>query len=98
MEESGAQDYQKQLAEAQRQKQIELQKKAFMKQLLESAAYERLMNIRIGNNELYEQIVSVLLYLKQQGQLEGRLSEEKLKELASRMLSHKKRSFTIRRK
>ncbi len=86
---------QAQLQEAYRRKLEEMQKeaqlKAFLRQATEPAAYERLQNIRLSNSELYQQLVQLILYLRQQGQAK-KVTEDLLKQLISRILSQRKES------
>lgn len=78
-----------QLEEARRRKLMELKTKQLLLQVLDSTAYERLMNVKIANEDLYTQIVNLLLYLYQNGQLKKRIGESELKNLLSRVLSKK---------
>lgn len=78
-----------QLEEARKRKLIELKTKQLLLQVLDSTAYERLMNVKIANEDLYTQIVNLLLYLYQNGQLKKRIGENELKNLLSRVLSKK---------
>ena len=75
------------LEEARKRKLLELKIKQILTQLLDGPAYERLMNVRIANEELYEQIVNLLIYLYQNGQIKGKIGENELKNLISRILS-----------
>lgn len=58
-----------------KRQQIEQQKKELVRTLVEPAAYERLMNVRVSNPELYAQIVDLIISLAQQGRLQGKLTE-----------------------
>lgn len=78
-----------QLEEARKRKLIELKIKQNLLQVLDGVAYERLMNVKIANEDLYAQIVNLLLYLYQNGQIKGRIGEPELKNLLSRVLSKK---------
>lgn len=84
-----------QMQEAYRRKLEEMQKeaqlKAFLRQAMEPTAYERLQNIRLSNPELYQQLVQLILYLRQQGQTK-KVSEDLLKQLLNRILSQRKES------
>lgn len=92
-------EYKKKVAELQAKREAEMQLRQALQQLLETAAFERLANIRMSNPSLYEQIASVILYLQRQGQLKGKLSDEQLKQLVARMLSQKKEAkITFARK
>lgn len=100
MEESGSdarEAYNKRLLEAQQARQAELQRRSLLQKLLEPAAFDRLANIRLSNNELYEQLVSTLAYLSQKGALRSRVSEDQLKQLAAKIIGQR-REPTIQRK
>ncbi len=102
MEEENEEDdvqtaFRKQLAELQQQRILELQRRQLLKQLLEPDAYERLANIRSANPELYTQLTQLLLYLYQNGQIQGRLTEQQLTQLISKILSKQRRETTITR-
>jgi DNA-binding TFAR19-related protein (PDSD5 family) len=58
--------------------QIEQQKKDVLKKIMEQAAYDRLMNIRLSNYELYSQIVDLIISLAQNGRINGMLTEQQL--------------------
>ncbi|MFA6048502.1 MAG: DNA-binding protein [Candidatus Micrarchaeia archaeon] len=88
--------YRKKIADAQARQQADAQVRSAMRAVLDAAAYERLSNIKISNAELYAQLVQVIAYLYQNGQLKGKVGEEQLKELVSRIIS-KRRETTIRR-
>jgi programmed cell death protein 5 len=82
-DEDGEQRYQKDIrkrvAEAMRNAQIEQQKKDLMRQLLDPKAYERLLNIKLSNQELYEQLVGLIISLVQNNRIQGKMTEEQLK-------------------
>ncbi len=96
-EDNGQTALRKQLAELQQQRILELQRRQLLKQLLEPEAYERLANIRSANLELYAQLTQLLLYLYQNGQITGRLTEQQLTQLISKILSKQRRETTITR-
>ncbi len=83
------------LEEAQKRAEQEAAVKGMLRQVMETPAYERLQNIRLSNPELYGQLVKLLAYLVQQGQLKGKVSEEQLKALVAKILSQRKET-TIR--
>lgn len=78
-----------QLEEAKKRRQLELQIKQALLQILDGSAYERLMNIKISNEEIYEKIVNLLVYLYQNGQLKNKISETELKKLTAKILEKK---------
>lgn len=87
-------------AEAERQKalqqrmralQAEQQKRMAIKKYLTVGAYERLMNVRVANFELYSQLVNLLLASVQNQGITGQITEEQLKQILGR-LTYKKES------
>ena len=68
----------KALMEQLKRQQIEQQKKEIIKRLMDQAAYDRLMNIRISNSDLYSQLVDLIISLAQQNRLQGKLTEQQL--------------------
>jgi len=75
----------KRLSDAIKAAQIEQQKKDIMRQFLDDKAYERLMNIRISNQDLYEQIVRMVVQLAQSNRISGKITEPQLKSILSKM-------------
>lgn len=69
---------QKALQERYRMLQMEQQKKEILRKLVEPAAYERLMNIRISSPELYQQLIDLIISLAQSQRLSGKLTEAQL--------------------
>jgi len=81
------------------QMQREAQLRDVLRKILDAKAFERLMNIRIANRELYLQLAQLLVYAYQQGQLPTRVSEAELLSLLNRIKSGEKQtSITIKRK
>ncbi len=75
---------QKALMERQKMILAERQRKDAMLRLLEPAAYERLMNVRISNTELYQQLVNLIISLAQQNRINGKLTEKQLLQILER--------------
>ncbi len=67
-----------------------------VRSLLTEEARTRLNNVRLVNKEQYLKVAQVILYLQKAGQLQGKISEDELKQLLDRMSS--KREIKIRRK
>ena len=85
-----------QLARAQ---EMEAQKRTLVRNLVDSAGYERLMNVRLANPELYDQLVGTIAYLYKNGQVKGKLSEAQVIQLLSRLRgSVREPTITVRRK
>lgn len=78
--------------------QMEQQKREAMKQLLESPAYERLMNIRVSNHDLYDQVVNVIIQLAQTGRLQGKMSETMLMSILSKITTKKETTINFKHK
>lgn len=81
---------QQDLEEARKKKEAELKLRLALQQLLSPEALARLNNIRLSNEELYQQIVQLVVMLYQQGRLPGKVSEEQLKSLAAKFLEQRK--------
>ncbi len=88
----------KRVSSAIRNMQIEQQKKELMKQLLDNAAYERLMNIRVANPELYSQILNVIVSLAQTNRLQGKMTEPQLLALLNRITFRKETNIHFEHK
>ena len=65
--------------------QIEEQRKELMKQVLDTNAFQRLMNVKISNYNLYIQVVNVLISFMQSGRISGKLSEDQLISIITKM-------------
>ncbi|MEM4633618.1 MAG: DNA-binding protein [Candidatus Anstonellaceae archaeon] len=91
-------DYQKIYKQKIKQLQIEQQKKEILKKLLSAEAYERMMNVRLSNPELYEKVVASLAYLSQSGNPMGKISDEQLYQLLSKMSQRRETSIEFRKK
>lgn len=88
----------KRVASAIRNMQMEQQKKEAMRQLLEAKAYERLMNIRASNPELYSQIVSVIISLAQTNRLQGKMTEAQLLSILEKITVRKEPTIDFKHK
>ncbi|MGI0100207.1 MAG: DNA-binding protein [Candidatus Micrarchaeaceae archaeon] len=89
MEDNEEEQYQKKLrrrvSEALKAAQIEEQKKEMIKQFLDDKAYERLMNIRLSNRELYNQLINLVVSLAQSNRVTGRITDTQLKSILEKM-------------
>jgi len=88
----------KSLEKAYRQLQQEQQIKELMHQLLDSNAYERLMNIRISNKQLYMQLANIILSLAQSQQIEGKVTDKQLVALLNKLTAKKESRIEFKRK
>jgi programmed cell death protein 5 len=101
-EEEEDQRYQKDLrrkvAEAMRRAQAEQQKKELMRQFLDAGAYERLMNIKVSNPELYEQLVGLIISLAQSNRLSGKMTEDQLRSILGKITYRKEPTIEFKHK
>jgi len=67
-----------------RKMQEDMQKREFARKMLDDRAYERLMNIKLSNGELYDQVIGLLISLVQSQRLSGKVSEKELVALLAR--------------
>jgi programmed cell death protein 5 len=82
--------------EAQRQ-QAEAQKKAILRQNLTDGARKRLNTVKMSKPERGEKIEQQVVALAQSGRIQGKIDEEKMKELLKELTPDSK-SFDIRRR
>ncbi|MCX8197288.1 MAG: hypothetical protein N3G80_03170 [Candidatus Micrarchaeota archaeon] len=78
--------------------QADLQKKEFLRRMLSDKAYERMMNVRLSNPELYEKVVASLAYVAQAGGSMGKISEEQILALLSRMAQRRETKIEFKHK
>ncbi len=65
--------------------QLEQQKREIARRLMTTEAYERLMNVRIANPEVYHQLIGVIVQMAQQNRIAGKLTEEQLKSILAKL-------------
>lgn len=97
-EENDQRKMNKRLTAAIKNMQVEQQKKEMMKQLLDVGAYERLMNIRIANPELYNQIINVVVSLAQTNRLHGKMTEAQLLSILEKVTVRKEPTINFKHK
>ncbi|VVB73601.1 Double-stranded DNA-binding domain protein [uncultured archaeon] len=86
----------KRLEEAQKAQQADAQIKIVLARILEQPAYDRLMNVRISNQEVYAKAVNGLVYMyKKTGR---KITERELLTLLSASVERKTGTIEIRRK
>jgi programmed cell death protein 5 len=92
---------QKQMAEEQRnvqmEQQLEQQKQAVLRSILTPEARQRLTNLKMVKPEFTDQLELQLIQLAQQGKIPIPLSDEQLKKILVQLQS-RKRETTIRRR
>ena len=87
----------KKYEEDEKRRNAEMQLDILLAKLMDSRAKERLSNVKLVNRELYISAASYFVRLANSGQLKGRVSEEQVIEVLTK-LKKPERSFTIRRK
>ncbi len=93
-DQAGGQD--EEAMEQQRQ-QAEAQKKAILRQSLTDGARKRLNTVKMSKPEHGERVEQQIVALAQSGRIQGKIDEEKMKELLSE-LSPDSKSFDIKRR
>jgi programmed cell death protein 5 len=97
-EQARRRELQKRVGDALKRAQLEERKKEIVKRLLEPAAFERLMNIRASNREMYSQLVDMMISLAQQNRLGGKVTEAQLKSILGRLTERKEPTIEFRHK
>lgn len=88
----------KAVAKRLRELQIEQQKREIVRKYLEPAAYERLMNVRVSNYELYAQLLDLIISMAQSNRLPGRISEKQLIDLLTKLTARPEPKIEFRHK
>ena len=68
-----------------KRQQIEQQKREIVRKLMDQAAYDRLMNIKISNQDLYSQLVDLVISLAQSNRIQGKLTEAQLLQILEKV-------------
>lgn len=92
----GGGEAQQEAAEAQRQ-QAEAQKKAMLRKSLTDGARQRLNSVKMSKPQFGEKVEQQIVALAQSGRLQGKIDEEKMRELLQEMKPESK-SFDIKRR
>jgi len=88
----------KRMADLQRAQQAEAQLRGLLREVLEPSAYERFMNVRLSNPELYMKVSQMLVQLHMQKQLSGQVGEKELRALLAKLTERREPEFKISRK
>lgn len=90
---------QKQQEETQQQaqQQADAQKQALLRQYLTDGARKRLNSVRMSKPQFAEQVEQQILAIAQSGRINGKIDDQKMKELL-RELKPDKKSFNIKRR
>lgn len=77
-------------------RQVELQRRSLLMEVLTPEARSRLANIKLARPEYALQIENLLIQLAQTGQVKQKITDAQLKQILGK-LSQKKKEFKIRR-
>ena len=95
------QQRQREIEEFQRQqeiqRQIEMQKKAILRAILEPEAKERLSRLKLAHPELAEAVENQLVALAQSGRIQSKISDAMLVEILKRVQPKKRETRIIRK-
>jgi programmed cell death protein 5 len=80
-----------------RQEQAEAQKKAILRQHLTDDARKRLNTVKMSKPEFAEQVEQQVIAIAQSGRLQGKIDDEKMRQLLDE-LKPDKQSFDIQRR
>lgn len=80
-----------------RKKQQEAQKKKILRQTLTSSARQRLSNLRMAKPDFVESIEQQLMLLAKRGNIQGKITDDKLKQILKEAQDDKK-DISIRRR
>ncbi|MEM0201306.1 MAG: DNA-binding protein [Candidatus Micrarchaeaceae archaeon] len=75
----------KELSRRMKVMQIEQQKREIAKKFTTNEAYERLMNVRISNKELYDQLINLIVSMAQGNRIINKLTDEQLKGILAKL-------------
>jgi len=84
------QNYREAYQKAMEKRKIELMIKSKLREVLEPDAYERLMRVKIANEELFHKSMLIILQLSESKRLAGRLNDEQVKSLLSQVTGGKR--------
>ena len=84
-------------AQQRRQEQADAQKKAVLRQHLTDGARKRLNSVKMSKPDFGEQVERQVVALAQSGRIQGKIDEEKMKDLL-RELKPDSQSFNIKRR
>ncbi len=88
----------KRMAARMRAVQIEQQKREIARKYTTIEAYERLMNVRLSNHELYAQLMDIIIAMIQSKRITSKLTEPQLKEILARLTYKPESTITFQHK
>lgn len=97
-EESEESKVRKAMARRMREAQLEEQRKEVMRRYLTTEAYERLMNVRVSNYDLYRQLSDLIIAMVQSNRVVSKLTESQLKTILAKLTNRPEPSISFRHK
>jgi DNA-binding TFAR19-related protein (PDSD5 family) len=88
----------KAVARRMKELQLEQQKRDIVRRYLEPGAYERLMNVRVSNYDLYAQLLDLIISMVQSNRITSRLSEDQLISILTKLTSRPEPTIEFRHK
>ncbi len=85
-------------AKALKEAEAEQQRKEVLRRFLDDASYERMMNIRASNRELYLQLTDLIVSLAQSNRLTGKLTEAQFLQLLQKLTYRPEPKISFRHK
>ncbi|MGC8478466.1 MAG: DNA-binding protein [Candidatus Micrarchaeia archaeon] len=85
-------------AKALKEAEAEQQRKEVLRRFLDDASYERMMNIRASNRELYLQLADLIISLVQSNRLASKLTEAQFLQLLQKLTYRPEPKISFRHK
>ncbi len=97
-QESSEDEHSKLMEKRMRAIQIEMQKKSLIRRYMTTEAYERLMNVRVANYDVYSQLLDLIIAMAQSNRITSHISEAQLKQILAKMTQKRESSLEFRHK
>ncbi len=88
----------KEMAKRLQKIQLEQQKRMLAKRYMTEGAYERFMNVRVSNYDLYMNILNMIISTAQSGRFSEKITEKQLVEILSRLTYRPEPKIEFKRK
>jgi DNA-binding TFAR19-related protein (PDSD5 family) len=85
-------------AKAYKAAQEEQQRKALLRRYLDDASYERMMNIKASNSELYLQLTELIIQIVQSNRITGKIPEAQFLQLLRKLTFRPEPTLTFKHK
>ena len=93
-------DKQQELEELRKRMQLEEQKKALLRRILTPDAYERMINVKTANQDMYNMALSIITNAVQTGRMRTPINDNQLKQILMKLAqrTHRESKINILRK